>query len=177
MIRKLFITLLLAFGIVGLNTGYAAGKLGKTLKKEWKKQVKQLKADGWEVFGQPISLETALEAHYLKMEEAGEAGFTAISIEGRGRSNNQNQARNKAETNAKTQLSQMMSSKVSSENNTEVTNEAGKDAKTNTKFVHVSHSQSERTIKNFTPTVSLCRQNEKGGYEAMLLYVVIDDMQ
>ncbi len=175
MLRKLFVICLLTFGMAGLSAGCAASKLGKTLKKEWKRQVKQLKADGWEVFGQPVSLETALEGHYMKMEEAAEAGLTPITIEGRGRSGNQNQARSKAETHAKSQLSNMTKSEVSSENDMEVTNEAGKDAKTSTKFVHLSHSKSELTIKNFTPTVSLCRKNEKGIYEAMLLYIVIDD--
>ena len=72
--KKVYLFCLLAFLAFGTSTASANdGKLSKVLQKECKQQIKRLKKEGWTVWGKTQTIESALEAHFLEMEEYGKA--------------------------------------------------------------------------------------------------------
>ena len=170
--KKVYLFCLLAFLAFGTSTASANdGKLSKVLQKECKQQIKRLKKEGWTVWGKTQTIESALEAHFLEMEEY---GIDAVSIEGRATAKTPNIAIQKATSHAKAQYSSMKSSKVRVATQTEMTNKSGAETESETKFTAVSSSQTESVIKEFNPTVVLCRTTKNGIYEVLALFVLKD---
>ncbi len=168
--KKILFICLLSFLTLGISATYAdSGKLSKTLQKEWKQQVKQLKKEGWTVWGKTQSIESALEAHYLQMQEC---GIEAVSIEGRGKAKTPNTAIRKATINAQVQYSSMKHSDVSGSTKTEITNTSGAETESKTEFEADYTSHTESKIKGFNPTVILCRETKDSNYEVLALFVV-----
>lgn len=171
--RGVKIFLALCFFVLGAFGANAAtlgdSKLGSSLRKECKKTVKQLKKEGWAVSGASQSLDDAMEAHFVAVEEA---GLGALIIEGRSVGKTVNIAVRKAMTNASSQYVSMKASEVEGHTSVNITNEVGSEATTQTRMDAVYVSSSSESVKAFTPTVSLYRQLPDGTFEAKLLYVV-----
>ena len=171
--KRILIILLAMLGLAMVSPAHAGG-LGKQLKKEWKKQTKQLKAEGWNVYGHTVSLEKAMESHYLKLEEI---GLQARVVEGRGKAADIDAAVGKSQTNAKKHYTVTQGSDIISLNETNVKNEQGENVTTSITFNSTTQSRSEHRIKNFTPTVVLYRKSNDKTFEAMSLYVVEEGPQ
>lgn len=167
--KRLYLFCLLVFLAFSASAFAQDGKLSKTLQKECKKQVKQLNKEGWTVWGKTQSIESALEAHYLQMQES---GIEAVSIEGRGKAKTPNTAIRKATINAQVQYSSMKHSDVSGSTKTEITNTSGAETESKTEFEADYTSHTESKIKGFNPTVILCRETKDSNYEVLALFVV-----
>lgn len=169
--KKSFLFCLLAFFALSTSAFADDGKLSKSLQKECKQQIKQLKKEGWTVWGKTQTIESALEAHYLEMQSS---GIQATSIEGRATAKTPNMAIRKATTNAQVQYASMKNSNVSASTQTEITNTSGADTESETRFNANYSSQTESKIKGFNPTAIFCRTTKDGIYEVLALFVVKD---
>ena len=170
--KKYYIFCLLTFFFLGTSSASEDdGQLNKALQKECKQQIKQLKKEGWTVWGKIQSIESALEAHYKEMQAG---GITAVSIEGRATAKTPNTAIRKATTNAQVQYASMRSSEVRAATQTEISNTTGAEAESETRFNANYSSQTESKIKGFNPTVIFCRSSNDGIYEVLALFVVKD---
>lgn len=62
--------------------------LEKELKKEYKKKMKEIKNDHWEIFGSSRSAEVTLLTHYDKLQKLGDDGHVVIGIASKFKSKN-----------------------------------------------------------------------------------------
>ena len=169
--KKLYFICLLVFLAFSTSASADDGKLGKTLQKECKKQVKKLNKEGWTVWGKTQSVESALEAHYLKMQES---GIDAVMIESNSTAKTANMAIRRATINAQVQYSSMKKSEVSATNHIKISTTNGEEGENGTQFSSNSVSQTGAVIKGFNPTATFCRKTKDGIYEVLVLFIVKD---
>jgi len=143
-------------------------KLGKGLKKEYKRTVKQMKSEGWTVNGVSQSIEQVMETHFLRLQEVGTG---ALVIEGNGKAKTVTPAVKKAMVSAMSQYTTMRESAVSGRTEIQVTNESSDQDSSHTSFNASYVSSSKQTVRDFRPTVVLYRKLDDGTYEARALYV------
>ena len=65
----------MVFGAVEVVEAQNSSLLKKALKKEYKTKMKQLKKEGWKIYGSSRSLDVALLSHYDKLDKLGENGY------------------------------------------------------------------------------------------------------
>ena len=172
LLKKALTLCLLMLGTLTLQATTGDGdKLSKSLQKECKKAVKQLKREGWTVNGVSQSVEQAMEAHFLRLEAA---GASSMVIEGNGKGKSVNIAVKRAMSNASSQLATMRESTVEGKTEVKVANEASSASETSTHTsLDASYvSSTSQTLKKFTPTVVFYRKTGDDSYEARALYVV-----
>ncbi len=170
LLKTLFIIAILTWipgGVIGVSADN--GELAKSLRKECKKAVKKFEKEGWTVSGVSRTIEQAMEAHYLAVQDA---GASAQIIEGSGKAKSVNVAVKKAMNNAASQFSTMNASKVDVRTEMELSNESSSEAESQSSFSSSYVSSSKQKMKNFVPTAVFYRQSSDGTVEAKALYVV-----
>lgn len=75
--KRIIILILTAIMMVGVceNVNAENRLLRRAQKKEYKTKMKQLKKEGWTLYGSSRSLDVALLSHYEKLETLGEKGY------------------------------------------------------------------------------------------------------
>lgn len=165
--KRLYLFCLLVFLAFSASAFAQDGKLSKTLQKECKNQIKQLKKEGWTVCGQIQTIESALEGHFLKMQRTG--GFR---VEGRAKAKDINNAKNIATAKAQAEYSKTKGTKQEGENIIKISNIDGEDIISDQTIDINIHSKTASQIINFDPTVILCRETEDGMIEVLEFFVV-----
>lgn len=147
-----------------------AEKKNKDIQKECKKMCKQLKSEGWVVYGSTLSLEDALQNYYKELENAGSEAQTVIS---KSEAKNTNLAMSKAKHHLKVQYASMTESNVSGETNVQVTNEASDTTiKSNIKFDSTYESSVNQRVQTLKPDLILTRTKDNGNIEIQMYLIV-----
>lgn len=142
---------------------------GKSLQKEGKRVSKQLKDEGWKVFGTGKTIKEALDAHYaLLFQSKG----TLMTIEGHGKAKNINQAVRKSQNQAMHQYASMRESKVEGVTEVQMQNTQGGEVTSTMDFNTHFKSSTEQTVKSFTPTVVFYRTSSEGWVEVRSFFLV-----
>lgn len=160
--------LLVTFGVVA-QAGVTSGSLNKNLQKECSKQTKKLIKEGWKPFNTTQTLYDALSCHYVAIQEKGD---DAMTLESRGVANNRNLALRKSLNNASFQYASMKSSRVEGEIKSKIVATGTADVEVDNGIEMRSHTQTNESVKNMVPTVSLYRQLENGKFEVLSFFVV-----
>ena len=156
--------------IVGNTSACFAGSKTKDIQKECKKICKQLKSEGWYVYGKTTSLDNALLNYYKELESVKSEAQTLI---GRSEAKNINMAISKAKHNLKVQYASLLESKISGEVNINMTNEVYDSiAKSNIKFDSTYESSVNKKIQTFKPNLILTRTKENGNIEIQMYLIV-----
>ena len=154
---------------VFLSVNTISALTDKALKKECKTHTKQLKKEGWTVFGSAKPLEAALTAHYERRELMAEDDILII---GRGTAFNENQARARAHTDAATQYATMCSVGVTGNGTASIENtHEGEDVKTTEVFTSTTQMQTEQNVRGLQPALTLTRKLDDGKSEMMIYYI------
>lgn len=168
-LNTVFVACLLMLAIPCHQAAASDGdKLGKGLKKEYKRTVKQLKSEGWIVHGVSQSIEQVMEQHFLRLEEVGTG---ALVIEGNGKAKNIMPAVKKAMVSAMSQYTTLRESAVEGRTEIQLSNQSSDRDSTHTSFNASYVSSSKQIVKDSRPTVVLYRKTNDGTYEARALYV------
>ena len=85
---KKLIMMLMALCMFATATDAQNKNLEKQLKKEYKKKMKEYKAEGWKLFGSSRSLDVALLTHYDKLTTLGDDGVEVVGIASKFKSKN-----------------------------------------------------------------------------------------
>ena len=136
----------------------------KTLKKEYKGTLKELKKGGWKVFASTQSLDEAWEKYFLKRQNDG-----GTPIVGRGEASNNNVANSKARVDAVKEYTTMLETQIEAEHDVSFIN---KDGETLQRFRSIVRANTEQCIRDMSPVLSLTRKVESGRYEMQLFYLV-----
>lgn len=140
------------------------------IEKMCKKECKQLKKEGWTVYGKAQELDDAVLKYYLALEENPDGMQSIVAT---AEATDINQAKSKAQLSAKNQLASMRESNVESETMVQTTNEQGTEGvKSNTKMVSSSKSSVNQQVKSFKPELTLLRKKADGKFEVQVYYLV-----
>lgn len=141
----------------------------KALRKECKTKCKQLRQDGWIVYGQEQTLDEAVTAFYMKIEEKGDG----VQIVGIGEHKDAHTAQRKAYMSGARQLASMRGTRVSGRMKTDMRNEAAGDSVTSvTTHDSAIESSTQQTVKSLEPALTLCRTNSKGNTEVQIFFII-----
>ena len=167
-IRRL-VAILIALFLMG--GGCLADTLkSKVLQKEYKKVCKELKSNGWKVYGKQRTLDEALKEHFQVLEEGGDS---LLPITGHGKGKSVNIAVRKATTHAAVQYASMKGSTVESIFGSEIaTTQVGDDVETKTVFDAASRTTVNQNIKALTPNLTVYRTLEDGTVEMQSFFLV-----
>lgn len=156
--------------IIGNVSACLAGTKTKDIQKECKKMCKQLKAEGWSVYGKAVSLDDAILNYYKEMESTNSEVQTLI---GRSEAKNINMAMSKAQHHLKVQYASLLESKITGEVNIQMTNDASDSiAKSDVKFDSTYESSVNKRIQTFKPNLILTRTKENGNIEIQMYLLV-----
>ena len=151
-------------------SSWANSLKSKELQKEYKKVCKQLKNDGWKVYGKPQTLDAALEEHFLALEEGSDS---LMVITGFGSAKSTDIASRKATTHAAKQYASMKGSDINREITTKIeTTQAGDEVATNTSFESAGRTTTQQNVKAFVPHLTLHRTLEDGTVEMQAFFLV-----
>lgn len=140
-----------------------------SLQKEGKRVSKQLKNEGWKVFGTGKTIKEALDTHYaLLFQNKG----TLMTIEGHGKAKNINQAVRKSQNQAMQQYASMHETKVEGVSEVQMRNTQGDESQSNIDFNTHFKSSTEHTVKSFSPTVVFYRTTSEGWVEVRSFFLV-----
>ena len=171
--KRFYMALLSLFLVLlpsGLTSVCQAGSKNKDIMKECKKVCKQMKAEGWEVYGQKVSLEDALVNYYQMVADGNGEVETII---GKGEANSSNQAMTKAMHHLKVQYASMQKSNVSSEVNVKMTNDVSNSgAKSNVEFDSTFEQNVNQKVGTFKPDMILSRKKGDGKTEIQVYLIV-----
>lgn len=166
----ILIALMLGTAVSGLSSTCLAGNKNKDVMKECKKICKQMKVEGWQVYGKAQKLEDALTSYYQSIADSNEDVETLI---GRGSAKDAKMAMSKAQHNLKAQYASMLKSNVSGDVNMVIENEAsGKEAKSNVDFDSTFEQNVNQRIGKLKPNLILTRQTADGKTEVNLYLIV-----
>lgn len=147
-----------------------AGDKNKDVMKECKKMCKQMKAEGWTVYGKAQKLEDALTGYYQMVADSKEDVETLI---GRGSAKDAKMAMSKAQHNLKSQYASMLKSNVSGDVNMKIDTEAqGEEVKSNVDFDSTFEQNVSQKIGRFKPNLILQRQTADGKTEVQMYLIV-----
>ena len=154
----------------GITPDCQAGSKNKDIMKECKKVCKQMKSEGWVVYGQKVSLEDAL-ANYYQMVADGNGEIETII--GKGEANSTNQAMTKAMHHLKVQYASMQKSNGSSEVNVKMVNDVSNTgAKSNVEFDSTFEQNVNQKVGTFKPDMILSRKKADGKTEIQVYLIV-----
>lgn len=163
------ILLLLGFVLIGTSNTCLADNKNKDVMKECKKICKQMKTEGWQVFGKAQKLEDALTSYYQQLANSQEAQ----TLIGRGVAKDEKVAMKKAQHNLKSQYASMLKSNMSSDVNIIIANETSdKEVKSNVDFDSTYEQKVNQRIGKLEPDLILCRQNANGETEVNIYLIV-----
>lgn len=140
-------------------------KTEKAYLKLCKKEVKQLQADGWKVFGKSQALEEALLAYY--MEQANGAQYIHVQQEGR----NYNEALNRAKLEAQKSYAEAIESTIRVQVEAEL-KAAGTDdnAPSDNNFQAKFKQKVDQRVQELEPRLTLTREKKDGHVEVKQYY-------
>jgi len=140
-----------------------------TITKEGKKICKDLKKNGWKVYGNTTTLETAINRYYQLLAEGDGCLYPLM---GEASAADENQALRKAQYHANAQYAAQLGTQVNSMVDLKVSNDASNEAKTRTEFDQTVQTKVNQQVKSLRPEVSLIRTREDGRVEAKLLFLI-----
>jgi hypothetical protein len=168
--RLILVILLLGTAFSGISSTCLAGNKNKDVMKECKKICKQMKAEGWQVYGKAQSLEDALVSYYQSIADSKDDVEMLI---GRGVANDAKMAMSKAQHNLKSQYASMLKATVSGDVNMKIENDAtDSEVKSNVDFDSTYEQNVNQRIGKLKPNLILCRQNASGKTEIQLYLIV-----
>lgn len=165
-----FILSLCVCFLVGMGCLAKTENLSKTAQKSYKKACKQLKADGWKVYGKVLSLDKALMQYYQLL---GEAGENIQEVIGTGQDRNVNKAYSKARISVSKELASMKGIKVEGQTIVQMYETIADSTEAGTLLVSNTHTKIEQAITPIPPVLSLYRTQKDGTTEIKLFYNVI----
>lgn len=168
--RILFILsfFLLIFGISFANDG----KYDSDIKKEYKKAYKELKSEGWQVYGSSLSLEDALKKYYQKLKE-GDDDLYPIITEAEG--NNEHTAMKKALHRANNMYAGQKGTEVTSNANINLSNTKSDIVESHSEFNQTIHAKVEQKIKSLQPYLVLIKQKADGKVKVKMMFLIDED--
>lgn len=137
--------------------------------KESKRVSKQLKNEGWKVFGTGKTIKEALDAHYALLFKG---KGTLMTIEGHGKAKNINQAVRKSQNQAMQQYASMRETKVEGVSEVQMRNTQSGEVSSDMDFNTHFKSSTEQTVKSFSPTVVFYRTSGEGLVEVRSFFLV-----
>lgn len=165
-------SILLLLGVLLITTSVTclADNKHKDVMKECKKICKQMKAEGWQVYGKAQTLEDALTSYYQQIADSQDMVQTLI---GRGTAKDARTAMSKAQHNLKSQYASMLKSNMSSDVNLKIGNEAsGTEAKSQVDFDSTYEQKVDQRIGKIKPDLILCRESADGKNEVQMYLIV-----
>lgn len=140
------------------------------VQKECKKMGKELKKDGWKVFGSALVLEDELAKHRIALEEGSDS---LQSIVATGEAKDINQAKRKAQGNASKQLASMRETEITDNIDMTITNVQGSEgASSSTTVTDNSSQRTKQRVKKLVPSFTLYRDKPDGKVEVQMYYLV-----
>ncbi len=140
------------------------------VQKECKKMSKQLKKDGWKVFGSGQEIEDALAKHQTTLARGGDS---LQSIVATGEDTDINRAKRKAQGNASKQLASMKETEITDKVDLTVTNVQGAEgASSSTTMTDSSSQRTQHRVKKLVPSFTLYRDKPDGKVEVQMYYLV-----
>jgi hypothetical protein len=142
----------------------------KALRKECKAKCKELRAQGWTVYNQEVTLDDAVTAFYQKIEVQGDS---TMQVVGTGEHRDAHTAQRKAYMQAARQLAGMKGTRVSGRMKTDMRNEAAGDSVTSVTTHDSSfESSTQQTVKSLEPALTLSRPLSNGNTEVQMFFLV-----
>lgn len=148
------------------------GKHGSDIKKEYKKAYKELKSEGWQVYGSSLSLEDALKNYYQKLKE-GDDDLHPIITEAEG--NNEHTAMRKALHRANNMYAGQKETEVTSDANINLSNTNSDIAESHSEFNQTIHAKVEQKIKPLQPDLVLIKQETDGKVKIKMMFIIEED--
>ncbi len=130
---------------------------------------KQIKNEGWKVFGTGKTIKEALDTHYALLFQG---KGTLMTIEGHGKSKNINQAIRKSQNQAMQQYASMRETQVEGVSEVQMRNTQGGETSSNMDFNTHYKSSTAQTVKSFSPTVVFYRTSSEGWVEVRSFFLV-----
>lgn len=165
---KRILTAIMLLGIF-VNCCADCGKQDKSFQKESKKVYKELKKEGWKLYGNTLPLDMAIDQYYQKL---GECHGTLLPLKGEAIADNENLALRKARQRAVSQLAAQQDTHVSSETNIQISNEISDEAKSQMTFENTVWSSVDQSIKSMRPELTLIRHMDNGQVEVKMLFLI-----
>ena len=167
---KRFATIFVALFLLSTGECFANSPKSKMLQKECKRICKQLKSDGWKVYGKLQTLDDALKEHFRLLEEGGDS---LLSITGHGSAKSANLAALKAANHATMQYASMKGSEIKGIVNTQIqTAQVSDEVKSQTMFDATHRTTTQQTVKAMSPNLTVYRTLEDGTIEMQAFFLV-----
>lgn len=168
-IIKRFFTILIALFLTQ-GGSFANTPKSKELQKECKKICKELKSNGWKVYGKLQTLDDALKEHFRALEEGGDS---LLSITGLGSAKSANLAARKATNHATVQYASMKGSQIEGIITTKIaTTQMSDEVKSQTSFDATHRTKVEQNVKALTPNLTVYRTLEDGTIEMQSFFLI-----
>ena len=168
--KYLLLTVLGLFFVSAIPLHALDKKRTSKVEKICKKECKQLKKEGWKVYGKAQELDEAILNYYIALEEGSDSLHSVVST---AEDRDINQAKNKAHHNAMNQLASMRESLVEGVTTVETTNEQGSDGvKSNTSMVNSTKTSVKQQVKALKPILTLSRKKSDDKTEIRMYYLV-----
>lgn len=148
------------------------GKHDSDIKKKYKKVYKELKSEGWQVYGSSLSLENALKNFYRKLEEDDD-DLRSIITEAEG--NNEHTAMKKALHRANNIYAGQKETIVTSNANINLSNTNSDIVESHSEFNQTIHAKVEQKIKSLQPELILIKQKAYGKVEVKMMFLIDED--
>ena len=166
---KKFVIILAALFLID-GACFASSPKTKELQKECKRVCKELKSNGWKVYGKLQTLEEALKDHFRVLEESGDS---LLPITGFGSAKSANLAARRATNHATVQYASMKGSMVESTASTTInTTQASDEVTSKTVFDATHRTTTEQNIKAMTPNLTVYRTLADGTVEMQAFFLV-----
>lgn len=139
------------------------------VQKECKKMSKQLKKEGWKIFGSGQEIEDALAKHQTALARGGDS---LQSIVASGQDKDINRAKRKAQGNASKQLASMKETEITDKIDVTVTNVQGAEgASSSTSMTDSSSQRTQQRVKKLVPSFTLYRDKSDGSVEVQMYFL------
>lgn len=130
---------------------------------------KQLKDEGWKVFGSGKTIKEALDTHYRTLSQSNDR---LMSIEGHAKAKDVNLAVRKAQYQAAQQYASMLETRVEGTTETHLSNSQDSHASSDIDFKTNFKSRTEQNVRSLSPTVVFYRTLDDERVEVWSLYLV-----
>ena len=148
------------------------GKHDSDIKKAYKKAYKELKSEGWQVYGSSLSLEDALKKYYQKLKE-GDDDLRPIITEAEG--NNEHTAMKKAQHRANSMYAGQKEAEVTSNANISLSNTNSDNVESHSEFNQTILAKVEQKIKSLQPDLVLIMQKPDGKVRVKMMFLINED--
>lgn len=149
---------------------FADSPKSKELQKEYKRVCKELKSNGWKVYGKLQTLEDALKNHFRMLEEGGDS---LVSITGLGSAKSANLAARKATNHASTQYASLKGSEIVTTIDSDVeTTQVGGEVETKTVFSATNRTSTNQNVKALNPNLTVYRTLKDGTVEMQAFFII-----